>query len=425
VFAGLLVILLGLPLVTIHGNPAVLLDIPGRRFFLLGQAFNGQDAWLLFFLLTGVGFSLVSLTAVYGRVWCGWACPQTVFVEGVYRRIERLIEGPREARIKLDHSEWTANKIARRGAKHLAYVIISLGLAHLLLGYFFPVRALWSMIAAGPSLHPEAFLWVMGATLLFYVDFGIFREQFCVIMCPYGRLQSVMTDRDSVIVGYDVKRGEPRGKLKVLNRGNCIDCGRCVVVCPTGIDIRKGLQLDCIGCTACIDACDEVMVKVGQPKGLIRYDSEVALEGGKTRLIRPRTIVYAALGLLGATVFSIALYTRTSFEAGITRLVGAPFILESGNIRNQLRVHVLNKQSTPAEFDVEATPVEGVEFLIPQPHLSIGPTSSTELPLFVTIKQDLYREKYTLKGFDIVIRVKRTGVDASDVREVKARFVGP
>lgn len=419
VFAILLIILLVMPLININGNPAILLDIPGRRFYLFGLVFNGHDAWMLFFLLTGLGFSLVTVTALWGRIWCGFACPQTVFVEGLYRKIERLLEGPREARIKLDKSPWNGKKILVRGGKYVAYMAVSIGISHLLLGYFIPVKSLWSMIALGPAAHPEAFGWVTGATLLFFFDFGIFREQFCVVMCPYGRLQSVMTDRDSIIVGYDAKRGEPRGKLKVLNRGGCVDCGRCVAVCPTGIDIRNGLQLDCVGCTACIDACDEIMRKTNQPEGLIRYDSEVALEGGKTRLLRPRTFMYAFAGLLGATVFSVTLFNRSPFDAVLVRLVGAPYSMDQNEIRNQFKIHLVNKKSHPETYLVEGVTQEGVSFVISQEKVDLAPTVTHEIPVFVTVSKDKY------KG-DFQVQLKVTPQDApQEATFVKAKFVGP
>ncbi|MFO0628101.1 MAG: cytochrome c oxidase accessory protein CcoG [Polyangiales bacterium] len=272
-FAALLAVYLALPWIRLGGNPAVLLDLPGRRFYLLGRLFNAQDGFLLFFLLAGIGVSLILVTTILGRVWCGWACPQTVFLESVFRPIQRLIEGSREARMRRESKPWDFDRAWRRALLWTVYLAISSALAHAFLGYFFPVRTLIAMILVGPGAHPEAFLAVTIATGLIFFDVAWFREQLCLAICPYGRLQSAMIDPDTLVVGYDAKRGEPRGKAKGDGVGDCVDCNRCVVVCPTGIDIRHGLQLDCIACTQCIDACDEVMDKLHRPRGLIRYDS--------------------------------------------------------------------------------------------------------------------------------------------------------
>src|SRR5579883_1795872 len=259
VFILLIGLWAALPWIPVAGHPAVFLDVDERKFFLFGATFNAQDVWLSFFLLTGVGFGLVYMTAVAGRVWCGWACPQTVFLEGVYRRIERFVEGPREQRMRRDKGAWTAEKTARKLAKHALFALASFVIAHIFLSYFVSLPKTLVMIRHSPAEHPEAFAWAAAMTCLFYGNFAFFREQLCVVLFPYGRLQSVLLDDDSLVVGYDTRRGEPRGKASVKGNGDCVDCKRCYVVCPTGIDIRNGLQLDCVTCTACIDACDEIM----------------------------------------------------------------------------------------------------------------------------------------------------------------------
>jgi cytochrome c oxidase accessory protein FixG len=346
----LIAIYLLLPWIDIGGHPAVFLDIGARRFHLFGLTFAFQDIWMLFFGITGLGFCLFLVTALLGRVWCGWACPQTVFLDHVYRRIERLFEGDPTARRALDTAPWTATKIIRRGGKHLLYVIVSATIAHLFLAYFVSIPQLWAMMHEAPAEHWAAFVFVALFTAILYGNFAWFREQLCLIICPYGRLQSVLIDDHSLIVGYDAKRGEPRGKLGIPDAGACVDCNRCVRVCPTGIDIRQGLQLECIGCAACIDACDEVMTKINRPKGLIRYDSLAGFRGEKTRWIRPRVVMYAALLAVGAAVATIAFSTVRPANAQVTRLGGAPYFVDDHFVRNQFLVRLVNKRDHAQRF---------------------------------------------------------------------------
>jgi cytochrome c oxidase accessory protein FixG len=286
-FTILVGILIALPILKVRGNPAVFLDVQHRRFYLFGGVFNAQDFWLVFFLLTGVGFGLIYITALWGRIWCGYACPQTVFLEGVFRPIERWIEGPRTERMKRNAGPMSFDKLWRKTLKHVIYLLAAFGIAHIILAYFISIPRLWDMMLHRPGEHPEAFGWAASLTAAMYFNFWWFREQLCLIVCPYGRLQSVLTDADSLVIGYDLKRGEPRGKANTEGVGDCVDCKRCVVVCPTGIDIRNGLQLDCVGCARCVDACDDVMLKLKRPAGLIRYDSYNGLHGEPRRVLRP------------------------------------------------------------------------------------------------------------------------------------------
>jgi len=358
VFVALVAIWIALPLLKAGGRPMVLLDVAKRQFFLFGMTFNAQDAWLAFFLITGVGFGLALMTSLAGRVFCGFACPQTVFLEGVFRPIERFVEGPREKRIRRDKGPLTLDKALRKIAKHALFLLAAFLIAHIVLSFFVPVPQTLRMISGSPAAHPEAFAWAASITLALYANFAWFREQMCLVVCPYGRLQASLVDDDSLVVGYDEKRGEPRGKAGSTTRGDCVDCKRCVVVCPTGIDIRNGLQLDCIGCTACIDACDEIMVKLGQPTGLVRYDSKRALSGGERRILRPRLLVYALLGLAGIVVTVLASRSRTDFEANLTRAVGAPYVVENESVRNSFVLHLVNKADEAGEFEISAPGVE-------------------------------------------------------------------
>jgi cytochrome c oxidase accessory protein FixG len=404
----------------IGGRPAVFLDVERRAFYLFGATFNAQDTGLVFFLVTGVAFGLVVVTALAGRVWCGWACPQTVFLESLYRPIERLIEGPREARIRRASAPWTANGLLRKLLTHGAYVLISLALAHVLVSYFVSLPRLYAMVRAAPAAHPQAFAWTFALTAALYANFAHFREQLCLGVCPYGRLQGALTDADSLVIGYDARRGEPRGKAVQAGHGDCVDCHRCVVVCPTGIDIRRGLQLDCIGCTACIDACDEIMDRLSRPRGLIRYDSLAGLEGRPRRLVRPRVVAYAALGLAGAFAAALALRAHTDFEANLLRLPGAPYTLEADEVRNAFQVHLVNKRGATTTLQLEPLPPPGVRVIAPLRAVTLGPLESASAPVFVSVDRAAFRGEFTLP-----IRVRAQGDPPSAGVTIAAPFLGP
>jgi cytochrome c oxidase accessory protein FixG len=420
VFAALIGIYAVLPWIPVRGHPAVFLDVERRAFYLFGLTFNAQDLWLLFFLLTGVGFGLVYITTLLGRAWCGWACPQTVFLEGVYRPLQRWLEGPREQRIRRNAGPWTFDKTWRKFALYAAYAVISVVLAHVFVAYFVSVPRLFGMMRQAPAEHPEAFVWMAALSGVLFFNFAWFREQLCLVICPYGRLQAAMTDADSLVVGYDVKRGEPRGKATQSGHGDCVDCGRCVVVCPTGIDIRNGLQLDCIACTACIDACDEIMDKLHRPRGLIRYDSLQGLRGEPRRILRPRIVLYTALLVVGALVASFALRKRTDFEANVLRLAGAPYALEEGVVRNAFDLHLVNKRNSRETMVIEPEPVPGVTFVLPLRTVSLDSLANAHAPLFVTIAREQFRG-----DFPVRIRIRREGAPAGEFTTVTAPFLGP
>jgi cytochrome c oxidase accessory protein FixG len=339
-----------LPWIKINGAPAVFLDVAERRFHLFGITLAAQDLWLLFFVITGLGFSLFFVTALLGRVWCGWACPQTVFLDHVYRRIERWIDGDAVKRRALAAAPLTGGKIFKRFLKHTLYLVVSVGITHLFLAYFVSLPEVWTMMRAAPAEHWGAFVFMAAATGILYFNFAWFREQLCIVICPYGRIQSALIDNHSLVIGYDAKRGEPRGKAGTPEAGACVACNRCVQVCPTGIDIRQGLQMECIGCTACIDACDEVMTRLQRPTGLIRYDSQNAFAAKPTRWLRPRTLLYGVLLLVGAGVAAWALSTIRPANFGVTRIPGAPYIVGEDFVRNQFFVRIVNKRSTATRF---------------------------------------------------------------------------
>ena len=363
IFGFLLIgLYIALPWIPINGAPALFFDIENRRFHVFGLTLVPQDLWVLFFGISGLGFTLFFVTALLGRLWCGWACPYTVFLDHIFRRIERIIEGDAPARKKLAAAPWTAGKITKRIIKHALYALCAAIIAHVFLSYFVSLERLYGYMGESPLAHATAFGVVAFLTAVLWFCFGYFREQFCVIMCPYGRLQSALSDDDTVNVGYDEVRGEPRGK-KGSTEGDCIDCRRCVTVCPTGIDIRNGLQMECIGCTACIDACDDIMRKIDRPTGLIRYDSLKGLAHQKRRFFRPRVIAYTILGLLGLAAFGFAASRKAKpYTAQFAKIAmaGMPFQADAAGVRNFYQLRFYNKRNQSASFTVSLVdPPEG------------------------------------------------------------------
>jgi cytochrome c oxidase accessory protein FixG len=416
-FFLLIALYAALPWIPVHGHPAVFLDIEHRSFYLFGAAFNAQDIWMMVFVLTGAAFGLVYATALLGRAWCGWTCPQTVFLEGIFRRVERAIEGPRDKRLRRNAAGWTLDKVWRKALVQLFYVIFSLLIAHVFLSYFVSLRAMFAMMREAPTAHPEAFLVVAALTAVFYLDFAWFREQFCVVVCPYGRLQSVLLDPHSLVVGYDARRGEPRGKATAEGKGDCVDCGRCVVVCPTGIDIRNGLQMDCIACTACIDACDDIMGRLGRPPGLIRYDSQDGLLGKPRRILRPRLALYTGLLLAGVVAASLAFAGHDAFEANVLRVSGPPYVLEEGLVRNAFDLHLVNKRGDPTTFEIVPEPSPGAVFIVPLARVTLASLGSVDAPIFVTVARADYHGEFAAH-----VAVSANGAPA---RRLVLPFLGP
>lgn len=415
VYAALVALWAALPWIPIHGHPAVFIDIERRRFFLFGATFNAQDIWLLFFLVSGFGFGLLYMTALLGRVWCGWACPQTVFVEAVFRPIERLVNGPRNTALKRARGPLDIDRLWRTALTHALYVVAALVVAHVFIAYFVSLPAVFAMVRAKPAAHPEAFAWMVGVTALVYGVFGVFREQFCVVLCPYGRLQSVLLDDDALVVGYDERRGEPRGKATAAGSGDCVDCGRCVVVCPTGIDIREGLQLDCIACTACIDACDAVMARLGRKKGLVRYDSLCGLRGEARRILRPRIVIYSVLLVVGIVVAGFAFRSRQPFEANLLRLPGAPYARDGEYLRNGFEIHLVNKTSSVSRYTVRPIPAPDLAFVVPIETVEVEPMGSRRLPIFVSMDAARFDRPRS-----IAVRIE----GPSGARDATATFLG-
>jgi cytochrome c oxidase accessory protein FixG len=325
---------------------------------------------------------VVLTTALVGRAWCGWACPQTVYMEFLFRPLERLFEGPREAQLRIDRS----GSDGRRLAKNFTYLGLSFLLANVFLSYFVGTSTLAHWIVQAPGQHWGGFSVVLVTTGLVYFDFAYFREQMCTVICPYARLQSVLLDPKSLLIGYDAKRGEPRskGKAKVAGHGDCIDCQACVVSCPTGIDIRQGLQLECIACGQCADACDSIMDRIKKPQGLIRYSSQAGLQDGHvTRILRPRVAIYA-LALAGLVAALLLLGgNQPQAEVTILRGLGAPFTVSGDEVVNQLRLKVRNRSEAEGTFNVELLGMPEAKIVAPELPLIIPAAEQAAASFFV------------------------------------------
>lgn len=360
---GLIAFFTILPWTTVGGEPTVLLDIVRRRFTIFGFTFLPTDTVLLAIAVLTAFLSIFFATAVLGRVWCGWGCPQTVYLEFVFRPIERFFMG----RTGVGGKPTKAVPTWRYVAMYAMFLAICLHLANTFLAYFVGVENLNRWIwTSTPVQHPGPFALVVFVAGLMMFDFAYWREQMCIIGCPYGRFQSVLLDRQSLVVSYDKRRGEPRGRgrkadalsLPVLTAavpaaGDCVDCTMCVQVCPTGIDIRQGLQLECINCAQCIDACDAVMAKLHRPLGLIGYSSQAAIEGEQPRRLRPRVVLYPTLIALLATLFVVLLSTKPTADVTVLRSLGRPFVVtDAGEVENTLRVKITNRTDEPQRYRV-------------------------------------------------------------------------
>lgn len=397
----------GLPWLTWNDRQAVLFDLGARKFYVLGLVFWPQDLIFLTALLVISALSLFLFTAVAGRLWCGYACPQTVYTE-MFLWIERKIEGDRTRRMQLDKAPWSARKLALKGAKQAAWIAIAAWTGFTFVGYFTPIDKLAHELVTA-TLSPWEGFWILfygGAT---YGNAGYLREQVCKYMCPYARFQSVMFDSDTLIVTYDPLRGEPRGPRsrktdhRAAGLGDCVDCTICVQVCPVGIDIRKGLQYECIGCAACIDGCDQVMDKMGYPRGLIRYSTENALTGktserttafGKVtaQLLRPRIVIYTAILCTLTAAFVAGLYMRLPLKVNVLR-DRATLVRDAGNgrIENVYRLQIINAAERPRSFAISATGLAGAEVVLDEtPPIEVAAASTRMLPLRLRVgAQDL------------------------------------
>ena len=414
----LLGILFLVPFMKYNGSPLFLFNVLKREFILFGVHFWPQDSYLFAIAMLSLLVGIVLFTAVYGRLWCGWTCPQTVFMEVLFRPIEYLIDGDYKAQMKLRESKWDLNKTWKRLLKNGIYLLLSVLITNALLSWVIGVDRVFEIATEPISEHLSGFIaMTVFSGFLFFV-YSWFREQVCSILCPYGRLQGVLLDTSSIIVNYDYKRGEPRGKSKndsVL--GDCIDCGNCVLVCPTGIDIRNGTQLECINCTACIDACDAVMDKINKPRGLIRLASEKEISENVKFKITPRMMGYSSL-LIGLIIFlSILIFGRADLETTILRTPGMLYQeQEGGMISNLYNVKIINKSIDTAKVELKLLSVQGNIKMV-RGAIKIKPSSIFEDVFFVNIDPNNLQQKNS----DITIGIYLNGIL---LEEEKINFIG-
>lgn len=422
------VFLLGLlfagPLIHINGRPFFLFNIFERKFILFGQMFWPQDFFLLALTLITLFVFVILFTVAFGRLWCGWACPQTLFMEMVFRRIEYWIEGDANKQRRLDRMPWDTDKILKKTAKHAIFLSISILIAHTCMAYLIGVDEVVKIVSQSPTEHLGGFLGLLFFTGIFYGVFAKFREQACIVVCPYGRLQSVLLVKDSIVVMYDWLRGEPRARIKkeagTEAKGDCIDCKLCVHACPTGIDIRNGTQLECVNCTACIDACDDIMVKVNKPKGLIRYSSYNAVKDGKQKLFTPRIAGYIFVLTLLISVLGYLIFTRKDIEMTVLKVPGSLYSrTDDGQITNMYNIEFVNKtfEDVPLELKIEAPAsasllrVGGPDIVVPKEGILKG----------------LYMIKMPPEEVKTMKMVVELGVyeQGKRIAGTKARFIGP
>jgi cytochrome c oxidase accessory protein FixG len=419
----LLIIFFGLPFVEVGGEPIFLLDVIGRKFTLFGFKFWPQDFILFAVFAVSFFIFIILFTAVLGRIWCGWACPQTVFLEMVYRRIEFWIEGEASKQKKLDAADWNWEKLWKRSLKHLIFVLIAWWVSHTVISFFLGMDTVLGYFRDSPMAHPLLFAFVLLNTGVFYFVFGHFREQACIYMCPYGRLQGVMIDQNSLVISYDYKRGEPRGKLKkgtdTSSQGDCIDCKLCIAVCPTGIDIRNGTQLECVNCTACIDACDEVMDKVGKPRGLVRYASQNQIDQGTKFKLTGRAFLYIGVLLAFVGLFVGLLMSSGDLKMTMLRAPGQTYnMTAAGTVTNLYDLSVVNKSEAARHLDFRLQGSKGKVSVLGAEHLDLPAGGSAKGAVLVELPPD------EIKGmtFDIKIDVLENG---ELLRTLTTRFNGP
>lgn len=422
VFSGiLLVILFGMPFITVNGHPYMLFDIINRKFILFGSMFGPQDFYLLgLTMITSIVFIFL-FTAVFGRLFCGWVCPQTVFMESVFRKIDYWVEGDHKNQRRLNESVWNSEKIFRKGTKYVIYFVISFLTANMLLAWIIGVKTLEMIVTAPIQEHVAGFTAMMLFTGLFYFIFIWFREQACILVCPYGRLQGVLLDTHSIVIAYDNLRGEPRQRKKrdeVRTAGDCIDCKECVTVCPTGIDIRNGTQLECVNCTACIDACDYVMDKIGKPRGLIRYDSLTGIKTATRKIFTTRVIGYSVVQAVLLTLLVYFLSTRSELDVTILRTPGMFYQeQQDDNVSNLYDMKVINKTFDSKDIEVKLLNVEG-EVKILGDHRSVPAQEASLTKMFVILK----KESITMMNTPLQFGVYAGG---KEIDRITTSFLGP
>jgi cytochrome c oxidase accessory protein FixG len=414
------------PFLQWQGRPFLLFNIFERKFILFGQVFWPQDFFLLALTLITFFVFVILFTVAFGRLWCGWACPQTLFMEMVFRKIEYWIEGDANAQRRLNNSNWTLEKILKKSAKQVIFVLISVLISHTAMAYLIGLDQVKEIVTQPPTEHLAGFIGLIVFTGIFYGVFAWFREQACIAVCPYGRLQGVLLVKDSLVVAYDWLRGEPRGKLKknqatiTEKQGDCIDCKLCVHVCPTGIDIRNGTQLECVNCTACMDACDDVMDKISKPKGLIRYSSHTAITQGKLKIFTPRIAGYTVVLTALISLLTYFVFTRADIETTVLKVPGTLYTkTDDGQITNLYSIEFLNKTFNDIELTVK------VESPAQASYLKIGD------PAIVVPKEGILKGMIMIKLPEAAITSAKTVIELGiysqneRVETAKAKFIGP
>jgi cytochrome c oxidase accessory protein FixG len=379
-FLALHLVLFVVPWVTVAGHPALLFDLEDRRLYAFGSIFTAADTILLLLVLLFLAFALFFFTSLYGRLWCGYACPQTVFLDAWIRPLEGWIEGDRAQRRRRDEIGWSFDRVWRKTAKWSLFALVSFITAMAFMSFFAGARELWTG-RAGPVEYALVGIFTVG----WFLDFAWFREQFCNFLCPYARFQSALTDEDTLQISYDARRGEPRGDATARAEGRCTACNRCVAVCPAGIDIRDGFQLECIACARCVDACEDVMGSLGH-ESLVRYSTLAADQGCPTRRLHPRTVVYAGLLTGIAAAWTALLLTHAPFEAGVSRAPGSLFTMDAdGAVRNTYLLRITNNASDPEPipFAVKVEGLAGAEVVTQE--VRLGSTESRTLPLVIRV----------------------------------------
>jgi cytochrome c oxidase accessory protein FixG len=399
----------------------MLLDIVSRKFILFGVPFGPHDFYLLGLAMITSFVFIFLFTAVFGRLFCGWVCPQTVFMEMVFRKIDYWIEGDHRNQQRLNESAWTGEKLMKKGMKYIIYFGVSFLVSNMLLAWIIGVDALGNIVTDPVSEHLGGFTAIMLFTGLFYGIFIWFREQACILVCPYGRLQGVLLDPNSIVIAYDFIRGEPKGKIKRNEQrllGDCIDCKECVVVCPTGIDIRNGTQLECVNCTACIDACDTVMDKIAKPRGLIRYDSISGIKEKRRKILTPRVIGYSVVQGLLVILLGYFLGTRSEIDVTILRTPGMFYQDQSlGRVSNLYDMKALNKTFAAKHIELKLLNGEG-EIKLLGDNVTIKPQESAEAKLFVLLD----KQKITRMNTPLEIGVYSEG---KEVQRIATSFLWP
>jgi cytochrome c oxidase accessory protein FixG len=415
-----LVIFFSLPFIRVDGDPFFLFNVLERRFILFGVTFWPQD-----FFIFGIGMLafilfVVLFTVVFGRVFCGWACPQTIFMEMVFRRIEYWIEGDAAHQKALAKSPYNTDKIIKKAAKHLVFFIISFIIANTFLAYIIGTDELFKIVREPLSAHIGGFISMLVFTGIFYAVYSWFREQVCLIVCPYGRLQGVMTDKNSILVAYDYVRGEPRDKFKKSrgDKGDCIDCNQCVKVCPVAIDIRNGTQMECTNCTACIDACDFMMEKVGLEKGLIRYASENGIAAREKLRITPRIMAYSGVLVLLIAFLAVLLVTRKDIDATILRTPGMLFQKQENEmISNLYNIKLINKTHSNVPVTLKLESGNGKIKMVGK-DLVVGQASKAESAFFIYLPKEEISKRKTVLFVEVYSGDKK-------IETIKTTFLGP